>query len=164
MPRKPRQQSWQKLDGLGPHTESPLVHVSQETWQLIHGGAKRKVGPDTQSITFLSFFSRRVHDWDVWCFWIGAHGPKASEMGFVWKWWHTSVYFWFLHAYGSLSLSWTPYSTCLPRLHVTTFKHKLYNDIWMKEREEIGYILILNKFCYSSLIELGSKSMVITFI
>lgn len=64
----------------------------------------------------------------------------------------------------SLSLSWAPYSTCLPRLHVTTFKHKLYNDIWMKEREEIGYILILNKFCYSSLIELGSKSMVITFI
>ncbi|KAK7841518.1 hypothetical protein CFP56_015343 [Quercus suber] len=44
VPRKPREQSWQKLDGLGPHTESPLVHISQETWQLMHGGAKRKGG------------------------------------------------------------------------------------------------------------------------
>lgn len=128
---------------------------------------RQKVGPNTQSVTFHSFFSRRVHDRDVWCFWIGAHGPKPNRWALFGSD-GTRVSISDFYSYMDLSLSWVPfwapYSTCLPRLHVTTFKHKLYNDMWMKEREEIGYMLILHKFRYNSLIKLRIEMIFIIFI
>ncbi len=59
----------------------PIVHISQETWQLIYGGyerwEKRRWGPKV-SLSFILFQGQRVQNTDV-MYWIGAQKLKARD-------------------------------------------------------------------------------------